>query len=85
MNKNTHARTKQKRKKLRLKNFLKRVFDKRQQKKIEALKPKGKTVYGDAINVAIPVDAHYNRYNTFDRNLNQRQRRKRARQSGIYK
>lgn len=78
---NCHARSKQKRAKLRLKNFWARVFNKRAVKKIEAIKPKGKTITGDAIDVAMPLDASFYRQgNRRDRTLNQRQRRKLAAQ-----
>lgn len=53
--KNNHARSKRKRKQLKLKNFRKRVYDKRLQKKLEAMKPKGNTIYGEAKSVAISV------------------------------
>lgn len=78
--KNCHARSKQKRKKLRLKNFLNRVFEKRYLKS----RPKfpGQTVYGDAIKVAVPLDpAFYRNGNRRDRTLNQRQKRKLAAQT----
>ncbi len=76
-----HARSKQRRKTLRLKNFFKRVMDKRFEKKMEALKPKGTTVYGKAASNAIKVDASFNRNNHHGRFLNQRQKRKIAAQN----
>lgn len=52
---NNHARSKRKRKLLRLKNFFKRIITKREQKKIQALKPKGVTIIGNAKDLAISV------------------------------
>lgn len=79
---NCHARSKQKRAKLRLKNFWARVFNKRAIKRIDSLKPKGKTIYGEAVKVAMPLDAmFYRQGNRRDRTLNQRQRRKLAAQN----
>lgn len=76
-----HARSKQKRKALRLKNFFSKVLLKRHQKKIDALKPKGKTIYGKALEAAHRVSHLFNVGNNHGRYLNQRQKRKRAAQT----
>lgn len=77
---NNHARSKQKRKKLRLKNFWNKVIEKRLAKK--RIKIPGKTITGDAIKQAKPLDARFYRQgNRRDRTLNQRQRRKLAAQT----
>jgi len=76
---NNHARSKQKRQKLRLKNFWNRVFTKRAAKTV--VKPRGITITGDAIDVAMPLDASFYRSgNRRDKGLNQRQKRKIKRQ-----
>lgn len=53
MGRNNHARTKEKKKMLRLKAFRKRTHEKRQEKKLRALKPHGQTIYGTALKVAV--------------------------------
>jgi len=79
---NCHARSKQKRKSLRLKNYISRIFDKRSQKRMASFKKKGTTITGDAIDVAMPLDASFYRQgNRRDKTLNQRQRRKLAAQT----
>lgn len=90
--KNNHARSKQKRKKLRLKNFFRSVFDRRLKKRQKAMEPKGKTVVGAAITHALDFTGkNFFAANGgwFDHqhamNLNQRQKRKRARHSNNYK
>lgn len=89
---NNHARTKEKRKKLRLKNFWNRVFDKRREKQQKANEPKGKTFTGPAKRHAIHIsmlfptgDISWNFQNHHPKDLNQRQRRKRRRQSANYR
>ena len=78
--KNCHARSKQKRRKLRLKNFWNKVIEKRLAKK--RIKIPGKTIVGDAIDFAKPLDASfYRRGNRKDKTLNQRQKRKLAAQT----
>ena len=88
--KNCHARSKQKRKKLRLKNFWAKVFAKRKDKIKKSHEPKGTTMMGEAKKFARPLP---NTLPTGDRirwgflmdhshakNLNQRQKRKLRRQ-----
>ena len=80
--KNNHARSKQKRKALRLKNMQVSIFEKRVKKKMESFKAKGKTFRCDAIDIAVHVDTKFFRHgNRRDRTLNQRQRRKLAAQT----
>ena len=79
MQQNNHARSKQKRQKLRLKNFWSKVFTKRLAKK--TVRVPGVTITGDAIKVAMPLDASFYRQgNHRDKTLNQRQKRKIKRQ-----
>ncbi len=76
---NNHARSKQKRQKLRLKNFWNRVWQKRVAKRM--VRTPGTTITGDAIDKAMPIDASFYRQgNRRDRGLNQRQKRKIKRQ-----
>lgn len=81
---NNTARTKRKKKMLKLKAFFKRVFLNRHEKKMAALKPKGQTIYGEAKKVAVYDAVNFTRGNHRGMNLNQRQKRKIQRQSGIY-
>jgi len=79
VHKNNHARSRQKRQKLRLKNFWNKVMQKRLAKK--TLRIPGVTITGDAVKVAMPIDASFYRQgNRRDKTLNQRQRRKIKRQ-----
>ena len=76
---NNHARSKQKRAKLRLLNFWNRVFAKRAAKSI--VKIPGRTIIGDAIDRARKLDPSLYRINNRgDKGLNQRQKRKIKRQ-----
>lgn len=83
--KNNHARSKQKRKKLRLKNLLTSIRERLLAKIRKAQKPRGITIVGIAKNHAIDLTgANYGlsksfRDNDFNKTLNQRQKRKRAR------
>lgn len=88
MSRNNHARTKEKKKKLRLKAFHKRVIEKRQQKLVKKHKPKGQMVIGDAIKVAVNLSYQGNKkyINDLKRPANgQRKRRKLVRQMNGYK
>jgi len=90
-----HARSKQKRRKLRLRNRMQSIQQKRIAKRMKELQPKGKTLIGiDAVRVAIhtnelaPKDfsgLYYRAGKYFDHQhklrLNQRQKRKRAKQA----
>lgn len=53
--KNNHARSKQKRKKLRMKNKMRSIIEKRIQKIEREKKPKGKTIVGNATAHAIDL------------------------------
>ena len=92
-NSNCHARSKQKRKKLRLKNLLRRILEIRLKKHQKANKPRGITITGiHAKEVALHVNqlapknyqGFFHVKSLFDHGhklkLNQRQKRKRARQ-----
>ena len=89
MKNNNHARTKEKRKKLRLKAFHKKVHEKRMIKKMQALKPKGLTITGPAIHKAIHVSALFPKGDSYlflfrnenEKKYNQRKRRKLVRQN----
>ncbi len=77
-----HARAKRKIKLLKLKNFFRRVFEKRQQKLAELNKPKGKTITGVAKFQAYPASESYTIFLAHKgRRLNQRQKRKLWRQA----
>lgn len=78
---NNHARSKRKRKFLRLKNFWKRVFSLRLEKKQKSLRIKGKTIFGEAKKQAVLIrsDSFYD--HGFKLKLNQRQKRKLRRQN----
>ncbi len=82
MSRTNHARTKEKRKQLKLKNFFKRVIENRFEK--AKIKPRGKTIYGNALLAAIDLTGSCIRYATGIRR-NQRKRRKVARQTNNYK
>lgn len=88
---NCHARSKQKRKALRQQNRKRHVIDKRLEKLSKATKLKGKTIYGDAIKVAIDMrdlfttgKLKWNAGNKHGFGLNQRQKRKQIRQANGY-
>lgn len=85
---NNHARSKQKRQKLRLKNFFKAVFERRAKKRLDALKPKGRTFRRIKHITAKDVATYCSVGELYDyqhaRNLNQRQKRKRQRSSNHY-
>lgn len=84
---NCHARSKQKRKRLRMSNLLKKIHA----RKLERLRPeptKGRPYKGKALDIAIPYhelfpddygSLYFPRTN-HGRNLNQRQKRKAVRQ-----
>lgn len=80
---NNHARSKQKRKKLRLRNRLIAIHDRRTKKIIEAKKEKGTPVHGKAADHAVRIKPTERLGDLFHhdhaRQLNQRQKRKRAR------
>lgn len=84
---NNHARSKQKRKALRLKNFTKSVHEKRLQKMARLRRAKGKPLVGEAkalvphISVLFPTGYswNWNTGNRRDKTFNQRQKRKRFR------
>ena len=86
--KNCHARSKDKRRKLKLKNFWRRVFEKRTARKLKALKTPGVPFVGVAKKAAPHVSTlfpsgpsswYFNSGNRRDKDFNQRQKRKRAR------
>lgn len=79
--KNNHARAKRRIKVLLMKNFCKRVRNKRESVASKLLKQKGKTIVGEAAK-QIPFVTRYQRsyYIRFKR-LNQKQKRKVWRQS----
>lgn len=82
--KNNHARSKQKRKVLRFKNMLRAIYERMIGKRMQENESKGHTLKGrKAKDVAIYVRG---RADLFDHGhalrLNQRQKRKRARQVG---
>lgn len=85
MQKNNHARSKQRRKMLKLKNFFKKVFAKRFEKTL--VKPKGETIEGNAKlnakNLRVISPDNYRRYldGSHEVNKNQRQKRKLAAQT----
>lgn len=89
MHRHCRARSKQKRKKLALRAFFKKVFEKRRDKLLKANKPKGRTVVGKAANAAKSIaDMYIGTYDytrmikgTSISGMNQRQIRKRRRQS----
>ena len=89
--KNNHARSKRKRKMLRLKNFIKSVWEKRFAKKKKAAQPKGKSIQGIAINHALDFTGE-RRFllsgelmdHTRCMHLNQRQKRKIAKHANKY-
>lgn len=93
--KNNHARSKQKRKQLRMKSLLQSIADKRYEKIKKAHKP-GETIYlqtaGDKMsNYAVHISALFpNSRNWWNfgthhaRNLNQRQKRKRSHRHGTH-
>ncbi len=88
---NNHARSKQKRKKLRLKNFWQRVFDQRDEKRLKSLRKKGRTIQGPAKKFAMDYHKLFPDDNgkwLFDhghaKDLNQRQKRKRKLCRGRY-
>lgn len=87
--KNSHARSKRKRKALRMKNQAERVKDRRSLKSLRKLKtgytPFRKTLGPDGLEINAKKAAIYNHDRSMydhehKKNLNQRQRRKRARQ-----
>lgn len=85
---NNHARSKRKRRLLKLKNFFSRVFDKRSAKMIKANQPKGLTIVGDAKKYATSLEklfpdggGGYLFNPERKKYLNQRQKRKRWRQN----
>lgn len=87
---NTKARVKQKIRSLRLKSLLTRIFARRQRKLEKMNQPKGRTIVGEAKKFAMDyhklfLDGDGGAW-MFDhghqRSLNQRQKRKRARQNG---
>lgn len=72
-----HARAKRRIKVLKLKNFCKRVIEKRAMKIAKLRKPKGKTITGEARLQAYPASNSYAIFNANrGRRLNQRQKRK---------
>lgn len=95
--KTNHARSKQKRKKLRLKNRMQSVVEKRNAKRLKEYEPKGKTLVGEVKKIVPHVNsilAYKNDTNPnkrisygflldhdFVKRLNQRQKRKRIRQA----
>lgn len=84
---NNHARSKQKRKALRQANRKRHIMDKRLEKLSKTRKPKGLTIYGNARKYATDPrelfpngDGNiFNFNNRRGKDLNQRQKRKRAR------
>lgn len=86
---NCHARSKQKRKQLRLKNRVTATHERRLRRYLPE-PPKGITIYGEAKKAAVHMSDLYptgsswywNTGNTRDKSLNQRQKRKRARWVG---
>ena len=85
-NTNTRARARKKLKTLRSKQLKQRILDRQDRDRIKALRPKGTTIKGmEAAKVAKRVDPRTTKYLNdwaFKTKLNQRQRRKRARQTG---
>jgi hypothetical protein len=84
---NCHARSRNKRRKhqmrLRLESFWRRVIKNRNNKRMEALQPKGRTIMGDATSQAVLCrEASYFDHG-FVMKINQRQKRKRALQSDV--
>lgn len=89
MHRHSRARCKQKRKKLALRAFFKKVFEKRRDKLLKSHEPKGRTVIGKAANAAKSIADMY--IGTYDytrmikgskrQGMNQRQIRKRRRQN----
>ena len=79
---NCTARSKRRIKVLKLKNFCKRVLEKKEKKLADMRKPKGKTITGSARLQAYPASASYSMWNANrGRRLNQRQKRKLWRQA----
>ncbi len=81
---NNHARTERKKKVLKLKAFQKRIMEKRYEKKMKAMAPKGKTITGEAKKYASYVPytgarGYYRHLRTMP--MAQRKRRKLARQT----
>jgi len=89
MNRQTKARTRQKVKKLRAKQLMLSIMDRRQRKRMRSLEKsvKGKTVVGiSALAVAkylSPDQARRYMDHSHERFLNQRQRRQKKRSTGI--
>lgn len=75
---NNHARSKKKRKLLRLKNLWTHIKEYRLKKVIEANKPKGKTITGEAVKHAVKIGhgMHKHLFAAGTSPVNQRQRRK---------